>query len=420
MARKLSQALRKVADMIDRSVEKYGGSDDGLDSRVLDDDELVVAFSELWTVVPSSWKQVVRSRGSRINSTLQRQRKQESEKTDIDDDTRKAIWEWGPAPEKLFNIKAEDSTLTPIAPLDNIIRTAHKLKGAMGIVEVQWRVLMLLIFLLLQQLELEQTEDFVEALLRLRLISSDICVQHLPSWRSAGYKYYHLAKSLGGFGTLIFLPQVGRYQYEGNYIPETTGGKCAILTLKRCRVQASEEWNCWTGHGVIDAVVKHAFAWIQKEPLFIQCSFDRSGNQDKQRAGNDQRAKPAKKRKRKLRSLGYHVREPEENPPRLVEVTSPRLNVSPNLAAEPISSNGPLCDSERSSNSAAATAHSNRRCAAQVAAVRPASGILSVSPCALPSGKSLAEPGTYVINACSLTSLQGEGVVFTEIRIPMM
>ncbi|KAI1907428.1 hypothetical protein LOZ58_006826 [Ophidiomyces ophidiicola] len=245
----LSEKLRLLADRIDSTdaFETNNGSS-----------ELALAFWEVWDSVPRKWKKVVRdTRGNRLNSALGRIRKAE----DLKHEAKQIVWGWGENPDQFLTLVSQSENNVGDAPLDRIVYITRAMDVKVTVDSIRWRILMIIFFHILKNFEHEEA-GIGEILLGLKLVSPcyrETCDQNFKTWKAAGSKYCQLASSLStaGYGTVIYLPGLGRSFWEKSYIPRSDESVITHYLLKGVSALSLEPWNSRTSHDVVHSIVQN-------------------------------------------------------------------------------------------------------------------------------------------------------------------
>jgi hypothetical protein len=102
--------------------------------------------------------------------------------------------------------------------LDPVVDSIQRTDSDLVVGSVHWRILLLTIYVVKDHLCPEETNHtkITHIFLHYRIISSkkfEIFKNGLQGWLRGGTKYEELSSRLGGHGSLVYLPDVGRSKY---------------------------------------------------------------------------------------------------------------------------------------------------------------------------------------------------------------
>ncbi|QSS67001.1 hypothetical protein I7I51_03213 [Histoplasma capsulatum] len=136
-----------------------------------------------------------------------------------------------------------------------------------------------------------EAPEIAEILIQSNLLSPEYreaLSSHLPAWVFAGSKYNIIARKLGGKGSVVYLPYLGRTmlvpsilhhktfidrlhsRYETHYRPTGIDATAIIHLLQDASRAASVEWEGRTSHDVIGSVFKHLWSKIPSTVIIPQ------------------------------------------------------------------------------------------------------------------------------------------------------
>ncbi|OJD25360.1 hypothetical protein ACJ73_03273 [Blastomyces percursus] len=228
MASQISHRLRRVADEIDNFVASYENFTD--------------ALLELSENLPEAWKKLLRAGGSKNPLKISLKAVGSKCCTELSERVKETIWSWVDQPKEIFYGQRERCGL------------------------VQSKL---------------ASPEYREALL-----------SHLPTWVAAGLKYNKLSGNLGGKGSVVFLPQLGRTMYRCDCYNQPA--------QKDVTHAALTPWECRTAHDVIDSVFKYMWSKINQGPVIIP--HDLLSEEMRKRGPTKQQPQVRKLRKQKRRN----------------------------------------------------------------------------------------------------------------------
>ncbi|EER41752.1 predicted protein [Histoplasma capsulatum H143] len=279
MAHQISQRLRQVADEIDIFATIHG---DRPIEKLLDDGKFADSLLELSENLPEVWKKILRAREGRnpLRTSLKRGGKSEG-CAELSESVRRIIWKWFDHPEEFITIGDDNSiALVAVAPFDPLVHLMLKVEDEIILKEVRWRVGSMFMADLAARFNTE-APDIAEILIQSKLLSSEYreaFSSHLPAWVSAGSKYNIIAGKLGGKGSVVYLPYLGRTmlvrsilhhkafidqlhsRYEIHFRPTGIDATATIHLLQDVPRAASVEWEGRTAYDIIDSVFKHLWS----------------------------------------------------------------------------------------------------------------------------------------------------------------
>ncbi|EQL29715.1 hypothetical protein, variant [Blastomyces dermatitidis ATCC 26199] len=263
MAHQISRRLRRVADEIDSFVNIHGGHSI---EKLLDDGKFADSLLELSENLPKGWKKILRA-GECINPLRGSLKGGGKTKgcAEFSESVRGIIWEWFDRPERFKTIGDDNSiALVAVAPFDPIVHLMLKIDDEIILNGVRWRVGSMFMADLAARFNAE-APVIAEILIQSNLLSPEYreaLSSHLPAWVSAGSKYNIIARKLGGKGSVVYLPYLGRTMYETHYRPTGIDATAIIHLLQDAPRAASVEWEGRTAHDVIGSVFKHLWSKI--------------------------------------------------------------------------------------------------------------------------------------------------------------
>ncbi|KAK2732630.1 hypothetical protein FQN57_002591 [Myotisia sp. PD_48] len=272
MASEFSNALRRVADEIDSFTARAENAQ-GI-KELSKDSELLVGFWRVWKEVPIDWKEKVSGRGGKLNSSLM---KKKIEIPDLQTHMVDTIWGWGMNPSDDYTLTSiGDGQHKPSAPLDYIVCGDVEIQEQHVLLELRWRITNVFTFCVLDQFDDFEPTKLAPILLEKGYISAPYVekfVKNAIKWQSIGRKYYCLAESLGGFGSLIFLPLMGRSLWETQYTPSSKASPLTTYLLKDVVAKAMKKHKGWTAHDIVNRILK---CWAKKFSNSITFILDSS------------------------------------------------------------------------------------------------------------------------------------------------
>ncbi|KUL81829.1 hypothetical protein ZTR_09041 [Talaromyces verruculosus] len=249
MAEKIIQSLRALASKIENLGE-------GADRIISNDEGLASDFQELLKVVPAKWK---KSGENRLFSQLQKNAKDIS----INERHREVIWSWKNTHEDFCSRQARTTVDPHNTPaLDGLIDGIESDDTDLILSSVHWRI-SLLVITLVKDVICKDFTDYTEITTCFQsngLVSTEklnYLKKNMRRWVEAGAKYRDLSVKLGGYGSLIYLPDIGRTNYEKYYNP-TQDSAFAVIGVLAGSIPpaAAQSFDGINAHNVVDAIIQ--------------------------------------------------------------------------------------------------------------------------------------------------------------------
>jgi hypothetical protein len=163
-------------------------------------------------VVPATWKKTGQNR-------LFSQVTKNKEYPKIQESHRKVIWGWKETHENFCSRPARDTVnLNDGSVLDGLIGAIEKDNTDLILYSVHWRISLFLMTLIKNHVckDTNDAEEIAMCFLSNGLVSTgkfNYLKDNVLNWVKGGTKYEDLSRRLGGYGTLIYLPEIGRTKY---------------------------------------------------------------------------------------------------------------------------------------------------------------------------------------------------------------
>ncbi|RAO71508.1 uncharacterized protein BHQ10_007520 [Talaromyces amestolkiae] len=310
MAENIIQSLRALASKI----EDLG---EGADRIISNDKVLASDFQKLLKVVPAEWK---KSGENRLFSQLQKTAKDIS----INERHREVIWSWKETHED-FCARQARTTVDPhnTLPLDGLIDGIESDDTELILSSVHWR-LSLLAITVVKDVVCQGTTDDTEITKCFQsngLVSTgklSYLNKNMRRWLEAGGKYRDLSLKLGGYGSLIYLPDIGRTNYEKYYNPTQQSAFAVIGVLAGSIPRAAAQtFNGIDAHNVVDAIVQSTIDRLNDCRLILISSAN---------VGTQQSTRTTRVEKRRVKNQSSQTRkrsnENSQNTPRSKRVAN--------------------------------------------------------------------------------------------------
>lgn len=216
---------------------------------------------------------------------------------DIRECHRKVIWSWKEKHETfcLRRDRRQDRNTvnsSDTSALDGLIRGIESDETDLVLSSVHWRISLLLITLVKSRVCKDTTDpkEIATCFQSNGLVSTgkfNYFKNNVSHWAEAGEKYKDLSLKLGGYGSLIYLPDIGRTKYvyllyegekmlilyrsyEAYYFPSRESGYAVVGALTpSIAPAAAQKFDGFNAHNVVDAIVQSTIDRIKDLRLTI-------------------------------------------------------------------------------------------------------------------------------------------------------
>jgi hypothetical protein len=143
---------------------------------------------------------------------------------ELKEEWRTIIWGWASDPNSMFNLALDPATDIENAEapcsstLSRIIQLLRRMDAELVVNTIRWRLLLMLVVEIIDRgfPGNRDKDDLAEQFRYLGIISDNVVdyfKENLENWLRGGRRYLALGSSLGGNGSVIYLPEFGRTTY---------------------------------------------------------------------------------------------------------------------------------------------------------------------------------------------------------------